>query len=215
MRLKRAAQRLFALRGFEGVTVQEIVSLAEQKNKASLHYYFGSKEALAEELIIDGASAIDALRLEHIESIHAAGAQDRVASWIDALAYPLMQYSGQDGEFTYIRMVTNFQLNRRDFLRQVIGTSYNKGYRLCNENLTRLQTALAPTLLQQRISMVGIFGSAILATWEAVQDSKETDRFWSDAYSLDHVLDSLQAMFEAPVGERTQRYAMSGGLGQR
>jgi AcrR family transcriptional regulator len=44
--IKAAAQMLFAQRGVDGVTVQEIVNAAGQRNNAALHYHFGSKEEL-------------------------------------------------------------------------------------------------------------------------------------------------------------------------
>ena len=44
--IKQAAQRLFATRGIDGVSVREIASAANQRNSGSVHYYFGTKEAL-------------------------------------------------------------------------------------------------------------------------------------------------------------------------
>ena len=45
-RLKGEAQRLFANRGIDGVTVRDIAKAAGQKNPAAVGYHFGSKEAL-------------------------------------------------------------------------------------------------------------------------------------------------------------------------
>jgi len=59
VRLKAAAQRLFATRGIDGVTVRDLNAAAGQRNNASLSYHFGSKEDLARELIIDGAKILD------------------------------------------------------------------------------------------------------------------------------------------------------------
>lgn len=52
-RLKAAARTLFAERGVEGTTVRDILSKAGEKNGASLNYYFGSKEGLVREIILD------------------------------------------------------------------------------------------------------------------------------------------------------------------
>jgi AcrR family transcriptional regulator len=57
--LKLAARRLFAHRGLDGVSVRDIVLAAGQRNSGSLHYYFGTKENLARELVADGAKLID------------------------------------------------------------------------------------------------------------------------------------------------------------
>ena len=53
--LKAVALRLFAEKGIDGVTVRQIAEAAGQKNHAVVGYYFGSKEALVRELIVDGA----------------------------------------------------------------------------------------------------------------------------------------------------------------
>ena len=44
-RLIRTTERLFANRGFGGLTLRE-VALHSQTNIASAHYHFGSKEAM-------------------------------------------------------------------------------------------------------------------------------------------------------------------------
>ena len=57
--IKLAARRLFAERGVDGVSTREIVKAAGQKNQGSLNYYFGTKEELVRELVVDGAKLID------------------------------------------------------------------------------------------------------------------------------------------------------------
>jgi AcrR family transcriptional regulator len=52
-KIKAAAQRLFSTHGLDGVSVRDIVKAAGAKNGASLHYYFGSKEGLITELVLD------------------------------------------------------------------------------------------------------------------------------------------------------------------
>src|ERR1700682_5091400 len=57
--IKAAAQMLFARRGVDGVTVQEIVTAAGQRNNAALHYHFGTKEELIRQMGVDGATVLD------------------------------------------------------------------------------------------------------------------------------------------------------------
>ena len=67
--IKRAAQSLFAARGVDAVSVREILTAAGQKNGASLHYYFGSKDALVAQLVIDGARLIDERRVARLDAL--------------------------------------------------------------------------------------------------------------------------------------------------
>lgn len=195
-RLKEAAQRLFALRGVDGVTVQEIVSAAGQRNNASLHYHFGSKMELLKELVLDGAKLIDARRqamVDHLED--QAGLS--VRALIEALALPLLDLSDQTGQRTYIRMIANLQMNNRTFLREALmGDTWNTGYRRCLEHLAQLLPQLPAPVLQQRLSLIGIYGSAVWAAWEAALDSEAPNRFWGPAYTVENVIDTLQATLE-------------------
>ena len=64
---------LFAQRGVDGVTVQEIVNAAGQRNNAALHYHFGSKEELIRQMVVDGAAVLDGRRREMLDEMKARG----------------------------------------------------------------------------------------------------------------------------------------------
>lgn len=201
-RLKQAAQRLFALRGFDGVTVQEIVSAAGQRNNAALHYHFGSRRDLLKELVLDGAQLIDARRQAMLDQMEATQTLS-IRGLIEALAYPLLELGQQTGQYTYIRMIASVQLTDRDLLREAVGDTWNKGYRRCLAHLGELLPHIPPTILHQRLSLVGMYGSAAWAAWEAAMDLQIANRFWEPAYSVSNVLDTLQAMLEAAPSAST------------
>jgi len=52
-RLKAVARHLFAERGPSAVTVRDILTASEERNGASLNYYFTSKDALIREIVVD------------------------------------------------------------------------------------------------------------------------------------------------------------------
>src|ERR1700686_5844006 len=68
-RLKVAAQRLFAQRGIDGVSVRDIVAAGGQRNNGSLNYYFRTKEALILELIVEGGRLIDESRNAYLDRL--------------------------------------------------------------------------------------------------------------------------------------------------
>src|ERR1700752_1367549 len=72
-RLKDVAQRLFAERGIDGVSIDQILAAAGQRNKASLHYHFGTKLDLVRELVVDGAKVIDAKRQAMLDQLERDG----------------------------------------------------------------------------------------------------------------------------------------------
>lgn len=60
-RVLRAAARLFAERGYDAVSVREIVEAAGL-TKPAMYYHFGSKEGVAQAIVADFMQAADAVR---------------------------------------------------------------------------------------------------------------------------------------------------------
>ena len=54
--LIETAERLFAERGIDNVSLREINRAAGQKNVAALHYHFGTRESLLEAMQVSQAS---------------------------------------------------------------------------------------------------------------------------------------------------------------
>lgn len=204
-RMKQVAQRLFALRGVDGVSIKDIVAAAGQRNNASLHYHFGSKEALIGELLIDGAKQIDTTRQAMLDEMAAKGGPVDVRSVLEALICPvsLMTEDEEHGK-TYIRFIANLQMNHRAFFRRTLGERWNAGYRRCLDLLRELLVDVPPPLLEQRISMMGIYANALFAAKEAaLHDGHATNRFWTPAHTLDNVIDTLQAVLECTPSGHT------------
>lgn len=202
-RLKEEAQRLFALRGLEGVSVQDIISAAGQRNSASLRYYFGNKLALARELVVDGARLIDEDRQARVDRLEAEGALS-VRAVLGALLFPMLELADRTGQPTYIRMIANFQLNDRAFLREALENKWNAGYQRCNALLRDLLPDIDPAIVDHRLSLVGIYGNAVLAAWEAARDSGEPGRLWAPGYAVSNLMDTFEGMLAAPPSEETR-----------
>ncbi|WP_321909574.1 MULTISPECIES: TetR/AcrR family transcriptional regulator [unclassified Paraburkholderia] len=202
-RLKEEAQRLFALRGLEGVSVQDIISAAGQRNSASLRYYFGNKLELARELVVDGARLIDEDRQARVDKLEAQGTLS-VRAVLGALLFPMLELADRTGQPTYIRMIANLQLNDRAFLREALENKWNAGYQRCNALLRDLLPEIDPAIVDHRLSLVGIYGNAALAAWEASRDSGEPGRLWAPGYAVSNLMDTFEGMLVARPSEETQ-----------
>ncbi|RYH69163.1 MAG: TetR/AcrR family transcriptional regulator [Alcaligenaceae bacterium] len=203
--MKEVAQRLFAARGIDGVTIKDIVSAAGQKNNASLHYHFGSKEALIAELLLDGAKLIDAARQQMLEEILARGVPIDVRTVVEALVRPVIQLTdSQSGRNTYMRFIANLQMNHRAFFRNTLGDRWNAAYRRCLDMLRELLVDVPAPLLEQRISIMGIYSNALFSAKEiAADEALAPSRLWKPDYTLDNIIDTLQAVLEGPVSHET------------
>ncbi|MFM0550551.1 helix-turn-helix domain containing protein [Paraburkholderia sediminicola] len=201
--MKEEAQRLFALRGLDGVSVQDIISAAGQRNSASLRYYFGNKLELARELVVDGAQLIDEDRQARLDRLEAEGGIT-VRAVLGALIFPMLDLADRTGQATYIRMIANLQLNNRAFLREALENKWNLGYQRCNAQLRDLLPDVPPAILDHRLSLVGIYGNAALAAWEASRDSGESGRLWSPAYAVSSLMDTFENVLATEPSEETR-----------
>jgi AcrR family transcriptional regulator len=85
-RLMRAAERLFAERGIDAVSIRDITSEADA-NSASIHYHFGSKAALVGAILDWRAAEVGARRAAWLDRIEAADSPT-LRDVIEALVIP-------------------------------------------------------------------------------------------------------------------------------
>lgn len=202
-RIKVAAQRLFAVRGVDGVSVQEIVTAAGQRNNGSVHYHFGGKDALVRELVADGARTINETRLRMLADLETGAEPFGLRDVVEALVNPVLEIRRPDGtpDLTYLRFVTNVQLNHRPLLREALDSKLNTGYRRCLDLIRSRADDWLPQvpvpLLDQRMSFTGIYANAILSAREAHLAGDDSGRLWAPAYSVVNVIDSLLAVLES------------------
>jgi len=68
------AQELFAQKGIDAVSLNEINKAAGQKNTSAMHYHFGNKQGLIDAIIYEHYASIDEdinQRLDHFDALPA------------------------------------------------------------------------------------------------------------------------------------------------
>lgn len=125
-RVLDAAEELFALHGFDGVTMRQIARLAEV-DVALPNYHFGSKQGLFDAVFHRRAALFNAARSDQLdEVVHAAG--DQTASVKAILAAFLMpiaeaQLQSDPGWRNYCRLVA--QVNSSPVWVQMMTVHYD------------------------------------------------------------------------------------------
>lgn len=202
--VKLAALRLFAIQGVDGTTVRQIVDACGQKNHAAVSYYFGTKEALVRELVVDGARLIDDRRNAMLDRLEAAGGPATVTQVVEALVYPSIDLSGQGQEDSYIRFIVMLTMNQRALFMDALENRWNAGYLRCLDHLRRLLPLLSPAMQNQRFVFMGAYVGSVLAFREAaLGDRSRTHPMWHSPDTLRDFVRTLTALLEAPAVDRS------------
>jgi AcrR family transcriptional regulator len=197
--LKAVALRLFAERGIDGVTVRQIAEAAGQKNHAVVGYYFGSKEALVRELIVDGARAIDIRRNAWLDSCEAKGGPHTVAEVIEGMIETSLDPDASPGDESFNRFFTLLGLSHRAFFMEALEGHWNTGYQRCLDHLRRLMPEMPAAKKNERFVFLGSTLGAVLASRESeLSDKSRPHRMWQSGATLNHAAKVIAAMIEAP-----------------
>jgi AcrR family transcriptional regulator len=99
-RIMKAAERLFAERGYDGTSVRAIVAKA-RVNQAAINYHFDGKDGLYREVLRTAFRAMTEDQLAHAEETKAMSREDALRAFIRRQLHPLM---GRDEYSRYMRI---------------------------------------------------------------------------------------------------------------
>lgn len=188
--IKRTAQSLFAARGVDAVSVREILTAAGQRNGASLHYYFGSKDDLVAQLVIDGARLIDERRNMRLDALEAEGGPRVLREVMEVLILPSTELGKDGGEGDYLRFISTFSLQNRVAFDAIIGDGWNRGYQRCLDHIRQLAPA-PPEVLERRLVFLSLGLRAIMTAREAALASHPDHAFWGPGATLGDLVETL------------------------
>lgn len=113
-----AAEALFSAHGFEGVSLRALTKEANV-NLASVHYHFGSKEAVVRALFVRRSGPVNQERIALLDELErqANGTPLAVESILTALFLPVIRVT-QDPErqHVYRRLIARFYLEPAEYL---------------------------------------------------------------------------------------------------
>jgi AcrR family transcriptional regulator len=92
------AERLFGEQGYAATSLRQIIGEAGV-NVASIHYHFGSKEELLDEVVMRKAGPVNERRLEILDRLEASGGVPGVEEVLGAFFQPMAEAAGQNRRF--------------------------------------------------------------------------------------------------------------------
>lgn len=206
--LIRAAERLFAESGIDGVSLRQINVAAGQKNSSAAHYHFGSKDSLILSVYETRMASVNREREAHLDALEKDGLTHDVRSLVEAIVRPIVhEIDADDSGRYYIRFMAQAMGHPQLDLEELWQQEHNDGLmRTINLLREALPDVPAP-LLGQRFGLA--FEQIIhsLADREKLRSSaKHRHSFEVDsALFVSNLIDVIAGAMTAPVSDQTRQ----------
>jgi AcrR family transcriptional regulator len=189
-RLIAAAERLFAERGIDSVSLREILRESGVKHATAIQYHFGGKDGVVAAVLEDHNARVDTRRGAMIDQLVAEDRQD-LRSLAGALVRPLAAELGDErGRFflqIYSQMVLRTDAPTDD------GTS-----------MWRLHALIQPLMPADRTRLHPLFTALTFATVELARRAAEPPHADNRLF-VSRLIDVVTAILETPVSDETER----------
>jgi AcrR family transcriptional regulator len=124
-RILHTAERLFAERGFNGISLRELAADA-QVNLASIGYHFESKEGLLSEVYRRHCKPMIEERLRGLGASSRLHGKARLAAIIEAFVRPALQQVEADEGQTFIRLRAVLSGENSELLEKLVAQNFDE-----------------------------------------------------------------------------------------
>ena len=195
------AERLFATRGIDSVSLREIVRESGQNNLSAAHYHFGSREQLIGELLARRIRAINVIRHRRLDALEREGKGGEVHAVVSATVNALgdavrSQPWGPD----YVRVAAQVTLSPQTAYPHRLDPDTMSGQIRCREMLRRALPHLPAQVFMDRARILNNETTFSIARWIQAHGrvTPATARRFSAL--LRNLTDFLAAGISAPIG---------------
>jgi AcrR family transcriptional regulator len=196
-RLLDSAERLFADRGLDSVSVRDITEAADA-NTASIHYHFGSKQDLIAATLERRAGVIGERRAELLDDLEERKRLD-LRSVLRALVLPTAELAtGSEGGRNYVAFLA--ALGSHAELMPIVIDLFDPYTDRYLQVLARVTPALPDDVRVLRFAVgKDLINRALGQPNGQIHLWIERQRPGADAFMIDSLLDLLVGMFQGPV----------------
>jgi AcrR family transcriptional regulator len=200
------AERLFAERGIEAVSLREVGAAAGQRNNSAAQYHFGSREGLVDAIFETRMAHIDGHRRAMLAELEAAGKTSDLRALCEAFVLPLASAADHEsGPSWYARFLAQVVFDPSfDVLarrRLTVTTGLRHGLGLLRDCLGHLPPAVRGERLELAATLV-VHG---LAQRELAQQIGRGRRDASSAMFVSDLVDAMVGVLSAPASSVTRR----------
>ncbi|MFD4293497.1 TetR/AcrR family transcriptional regulator [Rhodococcus sp. NPDC058532] len=194
------AERMFAERGLDGVSMRDIASAAGQKNNSAVQYHFGGRDGLIFEVFRRRMATVNAAREQFIATIDAEGRGKDVRALVEAVVVPLADYIAERGVDSYyaqflVRVSPAIDFDEPDM------AGISAGSREVSRRLMGVLGHLPRRVAVARVDLMLNMAVSALATFEQRHASGNIVVHTSFEDTVHHVIDMSVGALGAPCSD--------------
>ncbi|WP_158812142.1 TetR/AcrR family transcriptional regulator [Beijerinckia sp. L45] len=197
-RILIAAEGLFAEAGLDGVSFREL-SNAAGVSLSAIHYYFGSKHAVLEEVFTRNSRGLTEARAILLETA-LAERMPSLEAVIDAFLRPALEVTRGDRNEVFNRLRARLAVEQGEITRKIVSGAFDANDKLFLDAFTRLLPELNREDLHWRFHF--LVGAMIHTMSDSGQLQGLSEGLCSPAdtrRALDALVTSFAALFRAPA----------------
>jgi len=166
------AERLFAQRGIDAVSVREILAAAGQRNKNAAQYYFGGREGLITALVTARSEALNRRREVLLDEVESSERRNDLRALCTVLVAPLAE-ALDDPDNHFLGFLARYQLDHsRTVLSRAVDRVHTASY-WRTAKLIRATTGLPRSAFDIRFSLAMDMCFTGLAGRQALEEAGE------------------------------------------
>ena len=196
-RLVSAAERLFAERGVESVSLREINTAAGARNASAVQYHLKDRAGVIRAILEKHHPDVEARRhtlLDQLESAGAADLRDLAGAYVRPLASKL---SDPDGGHGYLQVLADLATRPEPVIAWVARADDS-------DSTHRWRTAVRPHMSAGGVQLHRRFTAMQFTHTALAQRARQTPRADQRLYTS-HLVDLVTALLSAPVSAETAR----------
>ncbi|WP_198668621.1 TetR/AcrR family transcriptional regulator [Streptomyces triticisoli] len=198
------AERLFAERGIDAVSLRTVGAEAGQRNKSAAQYHFGSRQGLLDAIVAARSAPVDARRAELLAQVRQAAAPPDLRTLVTLLVQPLAEsvegVEGMGGSSThYLRFLA--QAADEPSVRAAWRDTYAApaSVRAVNDGIRALLADLPDDDLERRLEWCAVVTVRLLAEHERRHHAGESGP-GALARTVRELVEMQVALLRCPVG---------------
>jgi AcrR family transcriptional regulator len=197
-----AAERLFAERGIDAVSLREIGAAAGQRNNSAVQYHFANRTTLVRELYELRLPPLNRRRAELLAQLRDDGHENDLHALVRAYVLPLAESA--DGQGWYIRFVARYVLrDERTDVTPPLGDEFVGAVHEVRRLLDRSLHPLPKRVRTLRLREMELYVVTALAHLESCRSSGRDAGAPPEEFVRD-VIATTAALLRAPVPTATR-----------